>query len=173
MKQDRFLTGILIGIGVLILVAIGLFVTRQDKRDYVAEDTPEGVAYNYVLAVVNKDYKKAYGYLADIGGKPSYEGFRQSFFNGMVSPQNVGVDVGAAEINDDEAIVHVRLDYPSSDPFSGGYQNDDRALLVKQNGQWKISSMPYNFWDYNWFMTPVTTAVPPVMTVPVTPVITP
>jgi len=172
MKQDRFLTGILIGIGVLIIVALGLFFTRQDKRDYVAEDTPEGVAYNYVLAVVNKDYRKAYGYLADIGGKPSYEGFRQSFFNGMINPQNVGVDVGAAEINGDEAVVHIRLDYPSSDPFSSGYQNDDRALLVKQNGQWKISSMPYNFWDFNWFMTPVMTVAPAII-VTVAPVVTP
>ena len=57
MKQDKFLTGILIGIGVLIVIALGLFFTRQDKRDYVADDKPEGVVYNYVLAVVNKDYQ--------------------------------------------------------------------------------------------------------------------
>lgn len=151
MKQDRFLTGILIGIGVLIIIALGLFFTRQDKRDYVAEDKPEGVVYNYVLAVVNKDYQKAYTYLADLDNKPTYEQFRQSFFNGMVNSSNVGVDVGTADINGDEAIVDVTLAYSSSDPFSSSYQNSDRALLVLQNGTWKISSMPYNFWDYNWY----------------------
>ena len=40
MKQDKFLTGILIGIGVLILLALGLFFTRQDKRDYMAGYKP-------------------------------------------------------------------------------------------------------------------------------------
>ena len=55
MKQDKFLTGILIGIGVLILLALGLFFTRQDKREYVADATPDGVVHNYVLAVLNKD----------------------------------------------------------------------------------------------------------------------
>ena len=40
MKQDKFLTGILIGIGALILLALGLFFLRQDKRDYVAETIP-------------------------------------------------------------------------------------------------------------------------------------
>ncbi len=155
MKQDRFLTGILIGIGILIIVALGLFFIRQDKRDYIADDTPEGVTHNYVLAVVNKNYEKAYSYLADLENKPTYEQFRQSFFNGAVNPGNVGVDVGTAEINDDEAIVEITLVYSQSDPFSSGYQNTDRALLIKQGGKWKLSAMPtYSFWDYNWYQKP-------------------
>ena len=155
MKQDKFLTGILIGIGVLIVIALGLFFTRQDKRDYVADDKPEGVVYNYVLAVVNKDYQKAYGYLADLENKPTYEQFRQSFFNGTISPGNVGVDVGTSSINGDEAVVDLSLAYSPSDPFSSSYSNPDRALLVLQNGKWKLSTMPYSFWDYNWYQKPL------------------
>lgn len=154
MKQDRFLTGILIGIGLLILLALGLFFTRQDKRDYIADDVPEGVANNYVLAVLNKDYEKAYGYLADLENKPTYEEFRQSFFNGMVSPGNVGVDIGEAQIVGDEATVSLTLYYSFNDPFSTRTGNLDRALLVEQAGEWKVSSMPYNFWDWNWYQEP-------------------
>lgn len=155
MKQDKFLTGILIGIGVLILLALGLFFTRQDKREYVADTTPDGVVHNYVLAILDKDYKKAYGYLADLEHKPTYEEFRQSFFNGMVNPGDMGVEVGAVDINGDEAVVTLAIYYSNSDPFSSSYSNEDRALLVKQNGDWKLSSMPYNFWDYsNWYQEP-------------------
>jgi hypothetical protein len=155
MKQDRFLTGILIGIGALILLALGLFFMRQgDKRDYVADTTPDGVVHNYVLALLNKDYQKAYGYLADIEHKPTYEEFRQSFFNGMVNPSNMGVHVGAVEINGDEAVVTLAIYYSNSDPFSGRSANEDRALLVKQNGTWKLNTMPYNFWNYNWYQQP-------------------
>lgn len=154
MKQDKFLTGILIGIGALILLALGLFFTRQDKRDYVADTRPAGVVHNYVLAVLNKDYQKAYGYLADLEHKPTYEEFRSSFFTGMVNPKDVGVDVGSAEINDDEAVVSLSIYYSSTDPFSSRYANEDRALLVEQDGAWKLSTMPYNFWDYNWYQEP-------------------
>jgi hypothetical protein len=154
MKQDKFLTGILIGIGVLILLALVLFFTRQDNRDYVADTTPEGVVNNYVLAVLNKDYQKAYGYLADLEHKPTYEQFRQSFFNGMVNPGDVGVDIGGVETHNDEAIVTINVYYSNSDPFSSRYSNTERALLVKQNGDWKLSSMPYNFWDYGWYQEP-------------------
>ena len=154
MKQDKFLTGILIGVGVLVLLALVLFFTRQDKRDYLAENAPEGVAHNYVLAVLNKDYEKAYEYLADLKYKPTYEEFRQSFLNGMVNPEGTGLDIGEATITGDEAVVELTLYYSYSDPFSSRYGSPDRALLVDQDGDWKVSSMPYNFWDYNWYQEP-------------------
>ena len=155
MKQDKFLTGILIGIGALIVLALVLFFVRRDGQSkYVADSTPEGVAHNYVLAVLNKDYQKAYGYLADLENKPTYEQFRQSFFNGSVNPTDAGVEVGAAEINGDEAIVTLSVYYSVNDPFSSRYANEDRALLVQQTGVWKLSAMPFNFWGYDWYQEP-------------------
>jgi hypothetical protein len=152
MKQDRFLTGILIGIGLLVVVALAVFFTRKDTQTYISDETPEGVVHNYVVAVLNKDYEKAYSYLADLDNKPTYEEFRDSFLKGMVNPNNSGVDVGQSDITGDDATVEVTLVYNPSDPFSTGYRDTQRAILVKQNGIWKISSMPqYNFWDYNWY----------------------
>ena len=152
MKQDRFLTGILIGIGLLVVVALAVFFTRKDTQTYISDETPEGVVHNYVVAVLNKDYEKAYSYLADLDNKPTYEEFRDSFLKGMVNPNNSGVDIGQSDITGDDATVEVTLVYNPSDPFSTDYRDTQRAILVKQNGAWKISSMPqYNFWDYNWY----------------------
>lgn len=152
MKQDRFLTGILIGIGVLVVIALAVFFTRKDTQTYISEATPEGVVHNYVLAVLNKDYEKAYGYLADLKDKPTYEEFRRPFLNGYVNPDTTAVDVGVSEISGDEASVEISQIYNSGDPFSSGYRDTQRAILVKQNGAWKLSNMPaYNFWDYSWY----------------------
>jgi hypothetical protein len=153
MKQDRFLTGILIGIGVLVVIALAVFFSRKDTQTYIAEDAPEGVVHNYVLALINRDYEKAYGYLADLEYKPTYEEFRRPFLNGYVNPDNTAVDVGESEISGEEASVEVAQIYNSGDPFSTGYRDVQRAILVKQDGAWKLSSMPaYNFWDYSWYM---------------------
>jgi hypothetical protein len=155
MKQDRFLTGILIGIGLLVVIALTVFFTRKDSHTYVAEDTPEGVVHNYVVAVLDKDYEKAYGYLADLDHKPTFANFRQSFLNGAVNPNNAGIDIGSSEVSNNEASVEVALIYNPSDPFSSGYRDTQRAVLVKQNGAWKISLMPtYYFWDYSWYSVP-------------------
>ena len=152
MKHDRFLTGILIGIGVMVAVALALFFARQDGPAYRSDATPEGVTFNYALAVTNGDYQRAYGYLADMDNKPSYEQFRDSFFHGAVNPENAAMDVGAAEIDGDDALVELTIMFPQGDPFSRGYQSTDRAQLVRQSDAWKLKYMPtYNFWDYNWY----------------------
>ena len=152
MKQDRFLTGILVGIAVLVVVALAVFFIRKDRQSYVSDDTPEGVVHNYVLALLNDDYKRAYGYLADLEDKPTYEQFRDTFIKGVVNPNNSAVDVGKSEVNNDTASVEIAMIYNSSDPFSSGYRDVQRAILVKQNDAWKLSSMPnYSFWGYNWY----------------------
>jgi hypothetical protein len=152
MKQDRFLTGILIGIAALVVIALAVFFSRRGTQTYISEETPEGVVHNYVLAVLNKNYQKAYGYLADLENKPTYEQFRDAFLKGIVNPNNSAVDVGKSEITGDTASVEVALIYSQSDPFSTGYRDVQRAILVKQSNTWKLSSMPgYYFWDYNWY----------------------
>jgi hypothetical protein len=152
MKQDRFLTGILVGIAVLVVLALVVFFLRQNSQAYISEESPEGVVHNYVLAVLNGDYEKAYGYLADLDKKPTYEQFRDAFITGAVNPNNSAVDIGNSEITDDTASVEVAFIYNPSDPFSTGYRDVQRAILVNQNGAWKLSSMPdYYFWDYNWY----------------------
>ena len=155
MKQDRFLTGILVGIGLLVVVALAVFFSRRDTQTYISEDAPEGVVHNYILAVLDKDYEKAYGYLAELEYKPTYEEFRRAFLNGEVNPDNQAVDIGASDIEGDIATVELELIYNSSDPFSTGYRNMMTADLVRQGGAWKLTLMPqYNFWGYNWYVEP-------------------
>ena len=155
MRQDRFLTGILIGIAVLVVIALAVFFLRQGSRTYISENVPEGVVHNYVLAVLNDDYEKAYGYLADLDNKPTYEQFRDAFLTGAVNPNNSAVDIGNSEITDETASVEFSLIYSPSDPFSTGYRDVQRALLVQQDEAWKLSSMPcYYFWDCSWYQEP-------------------
>jgi hypothetical protein len=152
MKQDRFLTGILIGIAVLIIVALTAFFSRKDGNlNYVADDTPEGVVQNYVVALHKRDFEKAYGYLVDIQNKPTQEQFHQSFLNHNVDPANAGVEMGKAEIVGNSASVSLNVIYGQSDPFSSGYRNTDYAQLARQNGAWKIKQMPPSFWAYDWY----------------------
>jgi hypothetical protein len=147
MKQDRFLIGILAGIALLVVVALVVFFTRQPDKNYLSDDTPEAVVHNYVLAVLNEDYQKAYGYLADKPDKPTLDAFMSDIYQ----PANVGVNLGETHINGDIATVDLAVVYNPSDPFSGRYSNAERATLVKQTDGWKLTSMPYNFWGYNWY----------------------
>jgi hypothetical protein len=151
MKQDRFLTGILIGIAVLVVLALVVFFVRKDNLTYVADGTPEGVVQNYVVALHKRDFDKAYGYLANLENKPTPEQFRQSFLNHNVDPANTGLEIGKAEISGATATVSLGVVYSPNDPFSNGSRNTDYAQLVQENSAWKIKQMPYNFWAYDWY----------------------
>src|SRR5258707_11359343 len=104
---------------------------------------------------MNNDYQKAYGYLADLDNKPSFDQFRQSFSVGRLNPSSGGIKIGTAEITGEDATVEVDMVYTPNDPFSTGYSNPGSANLVRQNSAWKIASMPtYNLWDYGWYQAP-------------------
>ncbi|MFH1183695.1 MAG: hypothetical protein V1755_01475 [Chloroflexota bacterium] len=152
MKQDRFLLGILIGIAVLVAAALAVFFTRQQQVSYRPEQAPQDVVHNYVLAILNKDYEKAYAYLADLKDKPSFGDFRQAFAVGRLTPGQNGIKIGSSDVTADSASVEVIMVYTPGDPFSSGYDNVGSAQLLRQNGAWKLSSMPaYNLWDFGWY----------------------
>ena len=155
MKQDRFLIGILIGIGVLVAAALVVFFTRQQQTAYRPDTQPQDVVHNYVLAVMNRDYEKAYAYLADLRDKPTFEDFRQAFAVGRLTPNQTGIKIGNATVSGDTASVEVIVVYTPGDPFSSGSDNVGSAQLILQENSWKISSMPaYNLWDFGWYQVP-------------------
>lgn len=154
MKQDRFLIGILVGIGVLVVVALTLFFVRPDNQSYMDDSTPEGVVHNYSLALYEEDYEKAYGYLGEADFKPTFSEFQTAFFNHYVDPRNTGLEVGESRVSGQDAFVTVYLIYNPSDPFSSGYRSTETAHLQRQNGEWKLLQMPYNFWSYDWYLVP-------------------
>jgi hypothetical protein len=152
MRQDRFLLVILLAILLLAATAVGLFLTRQRNLAYGPDDTPAGVVRNYVLALNQADYERAYGYLLDTPGRPSYDSFRQSFLVEKIDPSNVAVEIGAASQTAGEAVVDLTLIHASSGPFNDAFRENSRALLeLSDNGEWKISSLPYPLWGFNWY----------------------
>jgi len=156
MKRDRYLIGIVVGIGALIVVAVGMFILRRDAQEYLSEETPDGVVHNYILALHHEDYKKAYGYLADEEDKPSMAEFITIVSNGYsnisdVSMQIIGFDLIQNEDGSQGAVIDLVTATTSMGPFDIGYRSYDTALLVMQDNEWKIISMPYRYWGWDWY----------------------
>ncbi|MEZ0396653.1 MAG: hypothetical protein ABWK53_09530 [Anaerolineales bacterium] len=152
MRQDKFLLGILIFIGLLVAVSLALFFSRGQPQP-VADDTPEGVVYNYLLALQERDYERAYAYLAEAASKPSLWNFRH-FYQQNVDFSTLAVEVGASQVDDDSAQVEIIITRLSGDPFIRSWEETGSALLVQQDGAWKIRSLPWQFWQWDWYEEP-------------------
>ncbi len=69
---DRYLFGIAAGVVLLLVVAVAVVLLRPEPT-YQADDSPEDVAHNYLLALIKADYERAYGYLS-----PTLDGYPES-----------------------------------------------------------------------------------------------
>jgi hypothetical protein len=151
MKQDKFLIGILAFIGLLVVAALVLFFVRG-QAEPVPDDTPEGVVYNYILALQEEDYETAYSYLADKYKKPTLAAFESYFTTQYYDNLSAyAVDIEETHISGARARVELVITRVATDPFSGEWSETGTVNLLQQGGQWKIESMPYQFWGWNWY----------------------
>ena len=165
MKQDRFLIGILAAICLLVVLSLVLFLVRKDTQAYLPEaapdSAPEQIVNNYVLALQQSDYARAFRYLAEKQYKPTYEQFRRSFFNNQLDVHGTGVRIGTPEISGQEAFIEVTVIHSAGDPFSREWNTTETAVLVSQAEGWRISQMPYPYWGWDWYQpTPEPLKVP-------------
>jgi hypothetical protein len=150
--RDRFLLIILLVIVALAALAVGLFFLRQGQQDYVSDDTPQGVVRNYVLALEKKDFQRAYGYLRDGQGKPDFGRFRQDFLARQLDISGSAVRIGETQPSGDDVILAVEVIRSGGGPFSDVYRESNSAVLTQNEaGVWKIVSMPYPYWGYDWY----------------------
>ena len=154
LKQDRFLIAILAAVGILVISALLVFFLRQGSDEYGSEDTPEGVVRNYILAIHKEDFESAYKALQDDPDRPSYQEYQQSFLAGRLDTSNVSVRITEAKITGDNAVVKLILTHGGNRFLDGSWSEKGSAVLVLQNGNWKLVEMPYPYWAWEWDQKP-------------------
>ena len=178
MRQDRFLVGILVGIAVLVVLALAVFFLRRGSLAYGPDDTPDGVVRNYIVALQKQDYARAYSYMADIDQKPTLAAFTQP----LAGPQaqeiaSTSLEITAVNVDasGNSATIQVNMVRGTTGLFTNNNGIEFQVVdLVRQNGAWKIRSLPYPFWSYNWGVPVEAKPVPTAMPAPTpSPIITP
>ncbi len=154
MKQDRFLLGILIGIGLLVAAALGTFLIRREAPGYLPDDTPEGVVHNYALALQKGEYKRAYAYLADTEDKPTLHEFQSTLRERHSEISKTAIVIGEVEIEEGTAWVSVTVIH-SGDLFSQEWHHTGEATLEQVDGEWRLTEMVYPYWAWDWHFVPI------------------
>jgi hypothetical protein len=150
MKPDRPLALLLTFITIVAILALLFYLLNTQKPGFVTELQPSDVLHNYLLAIQNQSYELAYSYLAEDEAKPDLSFFRQSFTNNLNALTETGIEIGETTINAEGAQVNVTLIYLRGS-FAGELRREQQsALLVLQEGHWKILNSPYPFWSWDW-----------------------
>ena len=150
-STDRVLVGIVLGIVVLVIAAL-VAVLAAPKPEYLADDSPENVAHNYLLALQNRDYERAYGYLSRLlpGFPASLAKFTADIEKGrwyFRSGESVTLSVEKSIVIGKTAIVTIgESRFQGGDLFNSSQRTsvfDMKLRLVNKN--WKIEDSPSYF----------------------------
>jgi hypothetical protein len=160
LKSDRYLAGIVVAVLALAVVAFVLAL-RQPAPTYRADGGPDATVHNYLLALRQRDFERAYGYLST-----SIRGYPQSVtrFTDAVtaSPMDFGLQDSTASalrvssspvITDDSAVVNVEETAFNQGGLFGSseWTSTFSVTLKRQDDGWRIVSVsPSRYWDTCW-----------------------
>ena len=156
-NTDKFLIGIIIGAVLLVGVALAVAFMRP-KPSYQPEDTPEGVAHNYLFALQQGDYQRAYGYLSPtLAGYPtSADKFatdldKYAWQLKDLNKGSVALAIESTHASDDRAEVSVKETrfYQGGLFDSNEYSNTFQVTLHRQDGRWRITASD-SYWASCW-----------------------
>lgn len=156
-NSNRLLIGIVIGSVVLMGIALAV-VLLQPKQDYLPEDSPEGIAHNYLFALQQGEYQRAYSYLSrKLPGYPlNLEIFTENVEDNTYQfrlDEDTTLRVDSVTINDDKATVLMNetIFYSEGIFGSGDYTSDFKIKLQLEDSDWKITGSGKYFarcWDF-------------------------
>ncbi|MDP6793259.1 MAG: hypothetical protein QF660_04305 [Anaerolineales bacterium] len=154
-QTDKFL--IVIVAGALALVVSAFLVARsQSDPVYESDGVPEGVAHNYLLALQQRDFERAYGYISSqLEAHPdTAEAFEDLVLD---HPWDFGIDqyggghlqVIETDINGDRAALRLReTRFHSGGLFDSGQTTHTFSMKLKrENGSWRIRHAG-SFWSH-------------------------
>jgi hypothetical protein len=157
-NTDKFLLGIVAGVIVLVGVAFAVAYLRPEPA-YQADDTPEGVAHNYLLALQQEDYERAYRYLSPtLKGFPASvdefaEDIRKDAWRFGLADGSTTLEVETARVSGDGAQVMVReTRFYQGGLFDSNLSTNRFQMRLQRDatsGAWQILGAD-SYWLYCW-----------------------
>jgi len=155
-STDKFLIGIVAGI-ILLVVVVFLVVLLRPEPEYLAEDTPEGVTHNYLLALQNGEYERALDNLSSsVKHAPKdvnefVEDIDGCSYRFRDLDRDTSLIVVSADIRGERAEVQIKQTvFYSGDMFDSNLiERVFEMRLKKQNGAWKLVDGD-RYWCYCW-----------------------
>ena len=159
-STDRLLAGIVAGVVLLVSVAFAVALLRP-KPTYRPDDTPDGAAHNYLFALQQQDYARAYSYLSP--SLPGYPASAAAFARTVKSyswvfdssDASISLEIVSVRRNsNDSASVSVREDrFRSGGLFdSQSYIKRFDMTLQQDQGKWQIVAADA-YWASCWDRT--------------------
>jgi hypothetical protein len=153
--SNKFLFGIVIGIILLVIVTFSVVMLRPEPA-YRDDSAPDGAAHNYLLALQQGDYERAYQYIPADYKFPTDardledDVHRNSWQFDLADDFSLAIEAVKLR-DDDEAVVTVRKTTFYNDGLLGSHQDFSTFTMnmVLEGDLWKVSQAR-SYWSNCW-----------------------
>ena len=153
--SNKFLFGLVIGIILLVIVTFSVVMLRPEPT-YQDDSTAAGAAHNYLLALQEGDFERAYTYLpADFKYPTDAEDMandarQNSWLFETGGDHTLAVD-SVNQKSDNEAVVTIRKTIFYNDGLLGSHEESQTFTmqLINEEGEWKVSQADL-YWSNCW-----------------------
>lgn len=143
--SNKFLIGIVIGIVLLVIITFFVIMQRPEPT-YGDENTPDGAAHNYLLAIQNRDYERAFTYIPEKYPYPedaddmAYTIGKDSWHFDTDSDFSLAVD-SVQMRSEERSVVTVRKTTFYNNGLMGSGQSTRTFTLgmILEDGMWKVN----------------------------------
>jgi hypothetical protein len=153
---DRFLIAIVAGVVILVVVVFALTLLRVNAPQYQAEDTPQSVVHNYLVALQLEEYERARSYLSPtLSGYPAdadqFAADIDRTFYQFGRYDDVSLAVESANVQGDTARVFVHKIVFYRDLLFETRESSSifDVTLRREGGAWKITTAE-QYWTSCW-----------------------
>ena len=150
LRDDKFLLGILAGIGALLVLALIAIVFLRQPAQELPVNTPGGTVQRFLQALDRREYDRAYDYLGSAADKPSREEFTRYNADRLAYDQTSRrLQIEQESISGESATVVVAVTHFSTGgPLFGSseWTESETFALRREAGSWLITSLPYQYW---------------------------
>ena len=138
-SPDRILA-IVFALLVIAVVLMTLFTSGNTSKS-LDPSTPAGTVQSYLTAVLKGDYELAAQFISLESSCDVQD------LNRVYTMDTARVDLVKTEVDGDHAQVWVKVNYPSDAPFEAIRMEDHTFRLVRVNGDWLLSGIPWPLYD--------------------------
>lgn len=150
-NSRRFLLGF--GISILVIVAVAVIIAIIGSNQPVKmlpENSPEGTVQRFLTAVKDRDYTKAYDFLAPQTGTDKVNTLDQWVRSTQYSRDTTSswkASIVKSTITDDNASVEVAIDvFRPNGPFADPVSSNHITFLLQKAGDLWLIEQPVDLW---------------------------
>lgn len=125
----------------LVLLAVSAFLSSTREEKTYSSSTPEGIVQLYLKAIIEGKNDIAAQYFA------ANSECDASDIDRAYIAETLRVNLISSSIEADAAYVKIDANTSSGGPFEDGYNESHTYRLVKENGAWRLTGIPWPLWD--------------------------